>query len=134
MIALYFGIIAAVVAVDLVTKFNINGILNYGIAWGFGSNLPWLWIVIVVISFLLVAVLSGWFVYNEKVNWTEAAGLGLFVGGILGNAIDRFISKGPVHDFINFGIFTNNIADIAITIGAIVFVVGLYLGEKRASR
>ena len=61
-------------------------------------------------------------------------GLGLFVGGILGNAIDRLVSGGAVHDFIDFGIFRNNIADMALSIGAVLICLSLIMEEIHASR
>ena len=56
---------------------------------------------------------------RRKSYWFTV-GLALFIGGMLGNAIDRMITGGAVHDFINFVIFKNNIADIAITVGAVI--------------
>ena len=133
MIALFFGVIVAVVAVDLSTKFTIDGILNPGISWGLGTNLPWLWIVVVIFSFILTAGLIEWF-FRRRRTWLKTVGLGLFIGGTLGNAIDRLFSDGAVHDFINFVIFRNNIADIALTVGAVLIMLHLVLEEARASR
>ena len=134
MIWLFFSLIIVIVTVDLVTKFTITGILNPGIAWGWGAQLPWLWIVIVIFSLVLVAGLIGWFFANKKRTWFWTTGLGIFIGGVLGNAIDRLISGGAVHDFIDFGIFRNNLADIALTVGAIAIVLAMIVEEIRASR
>ena len=134
MIWLFFGVIAAVVAVDLITKFTIDGVLNPGIAWGLGAELGWLWIAVVVVSFILVVALVWWFFRRKKRNWLNTTGLGLFVGGILGNAIDRLVSGGAVHDFIDFGIFRNNIADMALSIGAVLICLSLITEEIHASR
>lgn len=133
MIALSLVVIVAVVAVDLITKFNFDGILNSGIAWSLGADVPWLWIVVVVFSAVLTIVLLLWLLLGRR-RWLKSVGLGLFIGGILGNAIDRLISGGAVHDFINFGIFRNNIADIALTVGAVLMVLHLIMEETRASR
>ena len=129
MITLFFGLIVAVTAVDLITKYTIDGILNPGIAWGWGARLPWLWLVVVIFSFILAVALIWWFLCSKKRTWLSTVGLGVFVGGILGNAIDRLITGGPVHDFINFVIFKNNIADIALTVGAALIVLAL-IGEN----
>lgn len=133
MIALCFVVIIAVVTVDLITKFNFDGIMNSGIAWSLGADVPWLWIPVVVVSFVLTLVLLLWLWLGRR-SWLKAVGLGLFIGGILGNAIDRLLSGGAVHDFINFGIFRNNIADIALTVGAVLIVLHLIMEEARASR
>ncbi|MBO4823364.1 MAG: signal peptidase II [Clostridia bacterium] len=133
MIALSLVVIVAVVAVDLITKFNFDGILNSGIAWSLGADVPWLWIVVVVFSLVLTIVLLLWLLLGRR-RWLKSVGLGLFIGGIVGNALDRLISGGAVHDFINFGIFRNNIADIALTVGAVLMVLHLIMEETRASR
>lgn len=134
MIALFLGVIAAVVAVDLITKFTIDGILNPGIAWSLGADLPWLWVVVVIFSFALAAGLLVWFFRTKHHTWLGTIGLAIFIGGILGNAIDRLLSGGAVHDFIDFVIFRNNIADIALTIGAVLIVLNLIVEEIRAPR
>lgn len=134
MIGLFFGLMIAVVVVDLVTKFTVDGILNSGIAWGLGAEVTWLWVVVVAVSFGLVVGLVWWFLRSKQRTWFNTVGLGLFIGGILGNALDRLISQGAVHDFIDFGIFRNNVADIAISVGAVLIVLALIKGERRATR
>ncbi len=134
MIAVFFGVIVAVVTVDLITKFTIDGILNPGISWSLGTNLPWLWGVVVVFSLVLTVGIVTWFLRTKKRTWLNTVGLGLFVGGMLGNAIDRLISGGVVHDFIDFVIFKNNIADIALTVGAVLIILNLIKEEMRAPR
>ncbi len=121
MIWLFASLTLAVVLVDLGTKFIFDGILNTGIAWGMGASLPWLWIVIVVVSLVLAVLCVVWFCRTprRKSVWFTV-GLALFLGGMLGNAIDRMITGGAVHDFINFVFFKNNLADIAIIVGAIM--------------
>ena len=121
MIWLFVGLIAGVVLIDLVTKFSFDGILNSGIAWGLGAQLSWLWVVIVVLSLVLAVVLAVWYSRTKRrQSYWFTVGLALLIGGILGNAIDRMVTGGAVHDFINFVIFKNNLADITITVGAIM--------------
>lgn len=114
-----------VVAVDLVTKYTVPGILNPGVAWGFGAQWSWLWVVIVVLSAVLVVLATVWYLRTPNKSWVLTVGLALFIGGVLGNAVDRIITGGAVHDFIDFVIFKNNIADIAICVGAIMVGVRL---------
>lgn len=134
MIALFFSVIMAVVTIDLVTKFTIDGILNPGIAWGLGAQWPWLWVVVVIFSLVVTVVLVWWFFHQTRRTWLETTGLALLIGGALGNSIDRLLSGGAVHDFIDFGIFRNNLADIALSIGAVLVAVVLLTGGHRASR
>ena len=62
--------------------------------------------------------------------------LGLLVAGAVGNVIDRLRSEQGVVDFIEVGVRsyrwpTFNVADSAITVGAIALAVSLWL-EGRA--
>jgi signal peptidase II len=59
---------------------------------------------------------------------TLAVALALFVGGGVGNVIDRVLNEGRVHDFVSIGfgwlrtgVF--NLADVAITAAAVILVV-----------
>jgi len=70
-----------------------------------------------------------------KKEWVMSIALALLLGGALGNFIDRVINQSVV-DFIHtiwwgnsFPIF--NVADIALTIGAIVMVIDVLFLEKR---
>lgn len=66
--------------------------------------------------------------------WT--IGLALFLGGALGNLIDRIfrepgVLKGHVVDFINYsGWFVGNVADIALTVAAIMVVLRSWQGVR----
>ncbi len=56
-----------------------------------------------------------------------AIGLGLLLAGALGNLTDRIFRQpspfeGHVVDFIDYGFFVGNVADIALTFAAIVIV------------
>lgn len=62
--------------------------------------------------------------------------LGLILGGAFGNLIDR-ISTGEVVDFIDMGIGsyrwpTYNVADIAVTVGAVALIAGFLAGPESA--
>ncbi len=70
-------------------------------------------------------------------------GLSLVLGGALGNLVDRLFRspgflKGAVVDFVHVGRFpTFNVADSAITIGAVLIVlwaVRADLADRRAQR
>ncbi|MCW2829499.1 MAG: signal peptidase [Aeromicrobium sp.] len=56
-----------------------------------------------------------------------AVGLGLLLAGALGNLVDRIFRqpaplKGHVVDFIDYGVFVGNVADIALTFAALIIV------------
>lgn len=99
---------------------------NSGAAWGFFKNQShWLGI-------LGILVLLGLFLCKHHLELhrkNNQYAWGLMIGGIIGNAIDRF-TYGHVIDFIDFYIETYhwptfNFADAAITIGAFIYILGL---------
>ncbi len=77
--------------------------------------------------FILLSVLViGWIVYASRTaRWThqEQLSLGLILGGVCGNLIDRIV-YGAVTDFIDLGIWpVFNVADAALTTGVILLLV-----------
>lgn len=85
-----------------------------------------------IIILLMVGIVSigllGYFIYQRKsFSVLETIYLGLIIGGILGNLIDRLFRNGVV-DYLGF-IFGNyyfpvfNIADIAIVCGAGLLII-----------
>jgi signal peptidase II len=69
-----------------------------------------------------------------------AVGVGLVVGGAIGNVIDRLFRspgwlRGAVVDFIDFQWFpVFNVADMAINIGAGLLILGSILAARREQR
>jgi len=88
-----------------------------------------------VVDLLIVAVLG--IVAVRASGWPMQIGLGLMLGGAIGNLVDRVVhhaSNGGVIDFITFPHFaTFNAADSAITIGVIV-ILGCLLADLVANR
>lgn len=84
----------------------------------------------------LVAAVVLFFWLRRAENGLEAAGIGLIIGGAIGNAIDR-IWHGAVFDFVHFHVgsfswYVFNVADAAIVIGVVMMVASplLLLGKK----
>jgi signal peptidase II len=74
--------------------------------------------------------LLAWWLFRSR-SALSAVGLGLIIGGALGNAIDR-IAHGAVIDYLDlhaFGrhFFVFNIADAAINIGVALLILDLLL-------
>ena len=104
---------------------------NTGAAWGiFADNTAALG----VFSLAVVAALLVYFAWDVKsVSALQVVGIALIVGGGIGNAIDRF-SQGYVTDFIavtfiDFPVF--NVADIGVTCGVALLLVGFAIAWKR---
>ena len=123
-------------AVPVLPFFNLMMVWNPGISYGlFPANGRVGTTILVVISILVVALLI-WWLWRATSQWLTA-GFGLIVGGALGNVIDRLI-YGRVADFFHFYGFGYdwyifNIADVAITFGAIAILYDV-LQPERAER
>ncbi len=70
----------------------------------------------------------------SSISFRTTVALAMFIGGGIGNLIDRFLHDGYVVDFMNFGIGSLrltgvlNLADLFLTAGVILFV--LTTGKK----
>ncbi len=129
-----------VVAVDRVTKIFFSGLLslgeslpvihgllhmslvhNTGIAFGMFKDKGILFIIFPIIAIILLVFNIYYYRQNEEMlSRSYIFAISLILGGAIGNLIDR-ISYGYVIDFIDFRIWpVFNIADTAISIGAIL--------------
>lgn len=108
--------------------FHLTYILNPGAAFGmFAHNrLFFIAIAVIVIGIIIWArreILAS--------PWEVKAGCGLFLGGAIGNLIDR-AWQGLVIDFFDFRIWpVFNIADIAICIGVGLIIWNLLKTELK---
>lgn len=108
--------------------FHLTYILNPGAAFGmFAHNrLFFIAIAVIVIGIIIWArreILAS--------PWEVKAGCGLFLGGAIGNLIDR-ARQGLVIDFLDFRIWpVFNIADIAICIGVGLIIWNLLKTELK---
>jgi len=104
---------------------RILHIRNPGGAWGIFANFPG---VLTMLSVVVAGFLVLRFEELTEGRCLPALGLGLALGGILGNLVDRLFRDGVI-DYIQFSIgrfpLTNaiNIADAAITLGVLLFMV-----------
>jgi len=140
-----FGLAALTVAVDQITKFVVRAYIplgdslpahgfvrlthttNTGGVFGLFANQGFLLTVVVI---LLVAVLLLYLRYSPLRHRLLKVGLGLELGGAVGNLIDR-LSLGKVTDFIDVGAWpVFNLADSAITVGAVVLAAYLVLAAR----
>lgn len=109
---------------------------NQGAAFSFlnsaGKFAVWIFAVIAAIVSLLIII---WLAKLPAGNKWQACALSLILGGALGNLVDR-IAHGYVIDFLffhykQFSWPAFNVADSAITIGAFILVVGLFIYRKK---
>lgn len=93
--------------------FHITYILNRGAAFGILENQQWFFLVIAILLFLLYGIFHKRLPSSSIVH----CGVGLLLGGALGNALDR-VCTGAVVDFFDFRIWpVFNVADMSIVVG-----------------
>jgi signal peptidase II len=112
---------------------------NPGIAFSLfaDSNSHWVRYLLIGGSFVVIAILAQYLVAAKGVSSCSAAGLALLLGGATGNLTDRIL-HGAVTDFFEvlFGSYRYpafNVADSAITIGAILILIDVFFPGRRAT-
>ena len=140
-----FIVAAVIVGLDQLTKFLIYGTparsilgnllwfestLNTGVAFSMFEGMQILFVIVAAIA----SVLFVYLIISKKwlTSKLEKISVALVLAGTIGNLIDRIVFNG-VRDFIylkfiNFAIF--NVADMAITIGAILLCVAIIFLRK----
>src|SRR5215475_6838821 len=111
---------------------------NPGIAFSIFANSQshFLHFGLIVLSILFVAALAWLLLTSKSATWRSLAGLSLLIGGAAGNLTDRII-HGAVTDFLEiwFGSYRYpafNVADSAITIGAILVLLDVLFPSQKA--
>ncbi|MDV7086529.1 signal peptidase II [Rhodococcus opacus] len=145
---LLFVIAGAVLATDLLTKIlavaniepgrpvwligdivSLRLVRNPGAAFSMATGMTWL-LTLVAVGVVIGVVRIG---RTLRSPWW-ALGLGLVLGGALGNLVDRFfrapgVMQGHVVDFVSVGWWpVFNVADSGIVCGAILLVVLTLIG------
>lgn len=140
-----YSIASIVIMVDLILKFIVSSKLvenyiikvipnffsiyylkNTGAAFSIlQDSTPFL----VILSALILLVLNNYIDKEKDLNKISEISLGMVIGGIFGNMIDRIINHS-VTDFISFRIFNYNfpvfnIADIGITVGVFLLLISV---------
>lgn len=121
--------------IDLLPIFDLRYTENRGVSLGMfeATSTEMRWMLVALTATIGVAV-AVWMFRERKLG--DIAGLGLILGGALGNIVDRYqlgyvIDYADLHfgDFRPFLIF--NLADAAITIGVVIILARSFLlGEK----
>lgn len=119
--------------------FGINNVYNDGIS--FSWKIPGdetgeaTQLVVIIITCIAAAVILFFLCRLPKERRFLRWALVFILAGAVGNLIDR-IAIGSVRDFIymDFGFtrFSNNVADLEITVGAVLFIVALLFVDPEA--
>jgi signal peptidase II len=116
--------------------FNLVRARNQGVGFSLmtmrGASGPY---VLSGLALVISCGLLAWLLRSRRV--LPVLGLGLAIGGALGNVIDR-LTHGAVFDFLQFHLGSYywpafNLADSALTIGVVLLVIdGLFEGRGRS--
>ena len=107
--------------------FTITYVRNYGAAFGILQSKT-----LFLITLSIAVILLVWINRNKLSGYPKVfqVGLGLALGGALGNLVDR-IRLGYVVDFLDFHFWpVFNLADIAIVCGVGLMILGFYYDHK----
>lgn len=153
-IALYLSLTLGLIAIDQITKyiverslrlydpvpvigefFRLTYIFNRGAAFGIHLG-EWSRVAFTILP--IVASIMLYLMYRQT-PWsdkTRLISIALVTGGAIGNLIDRVRSSRGVVDFFDVGIGSSwrwpvfNVADIGVTIGALLLAVSLWREEQ----
>ena len=122
--------------VNILPFFDLRLLYNEGAAWSFLANAGgWQRWFLAALAFGISIVLIVWLSKLERKQVWLAIALALVLGGAIGNLIDRVV-YGHVIDFIDvyyqqwhWPAF--NIADSAISVGAVMLVIDAILEGKK---
>jgi signal peptidase II len=150
----WFGLAGLVVLLDRITKyavltsfapgesrvvtefFNLVLVFNKGAAFSFlAAAEGWQTLFFCAIAIVASVVISVLILKNHH-KWLFSCGLGLILGGALGNLYDR-VMYGKVVDFLDFHAAgwhwpAFNIADSGITVGAAILIVESFMHREDA--
>lgn len=153
---------ALIVALDQFTKALVTAAIPVGtVAWAWGSDFFWLvhqrntgvafslgnglpeglrHVLFIVIPLAVLAFLGVYTWRDKTLTALQRWGLGLILGGGVGNIIDRIFRPDGVVDFLSFRLYgflgmerfaTFNIADSGVTVGGALIVLSLIFGRRR---
>jgi len=153
----FAGTAGLVLALDIFTKFLVQAnlhaydsvevvgdffrftyIFNPGAAFGLhlGSYSRFIFLALAFVALGVLLVMYRHTAANDKLRLFA---IGAIAGGALGNVVDRIRSSRGVVDFLDFGIGdlrwpVFNIADTAVTIGAVLLLISLWKEDQRRDR
>ena len=154
---LLVGVAGAVLLMDVLTKqwvvstlvlyevrpvfgefFRLTYTHNPGAAFGIniGEHSRLFFLCLSLVALLVI----GWMYRSTpRDDVLRLVALALVCGGAIGNIIDRLRYEAGVVDFIDIGVeswrfWIFNVADSAVSVGAVLLLISFYLEERRESR
>lgn len=108
--------------IEITPFFNLVLVFNRGVSFGLLSNdSPWGQPLLIALAAAISIFLVIWL--RKAENRIVAVGIGMVLGGAVGNVVDRVVHAGVV-DFLDFHVSgyhwpAFNVADSAITVGVV---------------
>ena len=123
-------------AVPILPFFNLVMTWNPGISYGLFPASGRLGTALLVVFSLMAVCGLSWWLWNAG-RRSLTMGLGMVIGGALGNLVDRLV-YGKVADFFHFhafgyGWYVFNVADASITFGVIALMYDAVLSPHTRS-
>jgi signal peptidase II len=155
--SLFASVLTGVVALDFLTKMlitrnfnlyqqvNVIGdyvrltyIHNPGAAFGIHLG-PYSRLIFLLLSLVALGALAGMYWATPARDRSRLTAIALICGGAVGNLLDRIRLSAGVVDFMDVGVGqlrwpVFNVADVAVTTGAIFLALSLWREEQQASR
>lgn len=150
---IFFGLVAGVVSLDLVTKMivqrafhlyqqvevigdylRLTFIYNPGAAFGIHLG-DYSRIIFLTLSVVALVALGAMYWVTPVRDRVRLCAISLICGGALGNLLDRIRSVQGVVDFVDVGVGdlrwpVFNVADMAVTTGAVFLALSLWREER----
>jgi signal peptidase II len=155
---LFWPVLAVVTAVDVVTKgvaermlaparfpheiignwMRLTLVYNPGAAFGLNLGAQSRWI-FTALTLLALVILGRLYLATHRGDTPRTLALALVCAGAVGNLLDRLRSEMGVVDFLDVGIGdsrwpTFNVADMAVSVGAILLAWVLWQEDRAAMR
>lgn len=111
--------------------FYLTYVKNTGGAWSLFHSIPYL---LIMISFVFLIFMNRYILKIKEFSLIEIISYGFFMGGVLGNLIDRVLVSGVI-DYIGFQFGSYyypifNLADIFIVLGMVLIIMKEFGGFK----
>ena len=149
-VAIYLVIVAFCVFLDQITKIvtaksgktitiipkvlRVFPVENSGMAFGMLSGWKYAQTMFIIVTIILLVLVAVYVVLSNRKSKLLHSSIALMYGGAIGNFIDR-VAFRKVRDFLELDLkirilqFNCNVADIFITVGAVLFFGYLIFGE-----
>ncbi|MBQ3308380.1 MAG: signal peptidase II [Aeriscardovia sp.] len=113
---------------------SLRLLYNPGATLGMGSSMTWLVALVELAACVAFLVLAA-----RTASWWWTFAFAFAFSGALGNLIDRIVYahgflNGAVVDFLDYGWSIGNIADVELTVAAVLIVVGMLFSMPFSSK